>query len=193
MLFIAHLCSHFEDDLNYVSPFDKAHRRCSVCQDEFSTPFQTLLHKDQEHMMELHDFCCRICQQTYSSLVDLFTHLNETHVGLDMPYHCDRCSYRTSMHEDMAHHIRQVRAIVELSLSHPLLLFRCTKAHSISSVHIAFNQSCYRRSLTLTFSIQHQPFGMSFCISIELKIVIANSSSDASNRCSSIATAASFM
>ncbi|CAM2704142.1 unnamed protein product [Rotaria socialis] len=108
MSFIAHLCSHFEDDLNYISPFDKIYRRCSVCHDEFSTPFQTLLHKDQEHMIEINEFRCRICQQNHHSLIDLFTHLNYTHIGLDMPYICDRCNYRTSMYEDMAYHIRQV-------------------------------------------------------------------------------------
>ncbi|CAF3386515.1 unnamed protein product [Rotaria sp. Silwood1] len=108
MSFIAHLCSHFEDDLNYISPFDKVYRRCSICHDEFSTPFQTLLHKDQEHMIEINEFRCRICQQNHHSLLDLFTHLNYMHVGLDMPYICDRCNYRTSMYEDMAHHIRQV-------------------------------------------------------------------------------------
>ncbi|CAF2093796.1 unnamed protein product [Rotaria magnacalcarata] len=108
MSFIAHLCSHFEDDLNYISPFDKIYRRCSVCHDEFSTPFQTLLHKDQEHMIEINEFRCRICQQNHHSLIDLFTHLNYTHIGLDMPYICDRCNYRTSMYEDMAYHIRQL-------------------------------------------------------------------------------------
>lgn len=108
MSFIAHLCSHFEDDLNYISPFDKIFRRCSVCQDEFSTPFQTFLHKDQMHMLELREFRCRICHQHFSNLPDLFSHLNTIHTGLDMPYHCDRCNYRTSMYEDMAHHIRQV-------------------------------------------------------------------------------------
>ncbi|CAF1242115.1 unnamed protein product [Adineta steineri] len=107
MSFIAHLCSHFEDDLNYISPFDKIYRRCSVCHEEFSTPFQTLLHKDQEHMTEINEFRCRICQQNYHSLVDLFAHLNYIHTGLDMPYFCDRCHYRTSMYEDMAYHIRR--------------------------------------------------------------------------------------
>jgi hypothetical protein len=108
MSFIAHLCSHFEDDLNYISPFDKIYRRCSVCHDEFSTPFQTLLHKDQEHMNEIKEFRCRICQQNHDSLMDLFAHFNSIHSGLDMPYFCDRCNYRTSMYEDMAYHIRQV-------------------------------------------------------------------------------------
>jgi hypothetical protein len=108
MTFIAHLCSHFEDDLNYISPFDKIYRQCSVCHDEFSTPFQTLLHKDQEHMIEINEFRCRICQQNHHSLMDLFAHLNYIHLGLDMPYFCDRCNYRTSMYEDLAYHIRQV-------------------------------------------------------------------------------------
>lgn len=108
MAFIAHLCSHFEDDLHYVSPFDKIYRRCSVCHEEFATPFQTLLHKDQVHLHETSDYRCRICQQTHSNAADLFAHLNYVHVGLDMPYFCDRCHYRTSMYEDMAHHIRQV-------------------------------------------------------------------------------------
>ncbi|UJR35562.1 hypothetical protein I4U23_028315 [Adineta vaga] len=108
MSFIAHLCSHFEDDLNYISPFDKLYRRCSVCHEEFSTPFQTLLHKDQEHLNETNEYRCRICQQNHHSLIDLFAHLNSIHIGLDMPYFCDRCHYRTSMYEDMAYHIRQV-------------------------------------------------------------------------------------
>lgn len=108
MLFIAHLCSHFEDDLNYISPFDKIYRQCSVCHDDFSTPFQTLLHKDQEHIMEINEFSCRICHQNHHNLIDLFTHLNNIHGGLDMPYFCDQCHYRTSMYEDMAYHIRQV-------------------------------------------------------------------------------------
>ena len=115
MSFIAHLCSHFEDDLNYISPFDKIYRRCSVCQDDFNTPFQTLLHKDQAHMHEMQEFRCRICQQNHQTLMDLFTHLNYTHGALDMPYHCDRCGYRTSMYEDMAHHIRQVIDTTEYS------------------------------------------------------------------------------
>jgi hypothetical protein len=108
MSFVAHLCSHFEDDLNYVSPFDKHFRRCSVCQEDFSTPFQTFLHQDQRHMTELGEYSCRICQENFSSLVDLFTHLTNIHSSVDMPYHCDRCFYRTSMYEDLAHHIRQV-------------------------------------------------------------------------------------
>lgn len=108
MSFIAHLCSHFEDDLNYVSPFDRTYRRCSVCHNEYATPFQTLLHKDQAHMLELQEYRCRICQGNFPSLVDLYTHLNSMHPPLDMPYQCDRCNYRTSMYEDMAYHIRQV-------------------------------------------------------------------------------------
>ncbi|CAF1147328.1 unnamed protein product [Adineta ricciae] len=108
MSFIAHLCSHFEDDLNYISPFDKVYRRCSVCHEEFSTPFQTLLHKDQEHLYDTNEYRCRICQQNHPNLVDLFAHLNSVHIGLDMPYFCDQCHYRTSMYEDMAHHIRQI-------------------------------------------------------------------------------------
>lgn len=111
MSFIAHLCSHFEDDLNYISPFDKAYRQCPVCQEEFSTPFQTFLHQDQEHMIELNEFPCRICQENHSNLVDLVAHLNCIHAGLDMPYYCDRCSYRSSMYEDLANHIRQVLQI----------------------------------------------------------------------------------
>ena len=108
MSFIAHLCSHFEDDLHYISPFDKDYRQCSVCHAEFATPYQTLLHRDQEHMIELKEFSCRICQQTHSNLIDLLTHLNTIHKGIDMPYNCDRCHYRTSMYEDLTHHIRQV-------------------------------------------------------------------------------------
>lgn len=108
MSFVAHLCSHFEDDLNYVSPFDKHFRRCSVCHEDFSTPFQTFLHYDQRHMIELDEYSCRICQENFASLVDLFTHLTNIHSSIDMPYHCDRCFYRTSMYEDLAHHIRQV-------------------------------------------------------------------------------------
>ena len=108
MSFVAHLCSHFEDDLNYVSPFDKHFRRCSACHEEFSTPFQMFLHQDQRHMLDLGEYACRICQEHFGSLVDLFTHLNNVHPSIDMPYHCDRCFYRTSMYEDMTHHIRQV-------------------------------------------------------------------------------------
>lgn len=114
MSFVAHLCSHFEDDLNYVSPFDKHFRRCSVCHEDFSTPFQTFLHYDQRHMIELGEYSCRICQENFASLVDLFTHLTNIHSSIDMPYHCDRCFYRTSMYEDLAHHIRQVTISIRL-------------------------------------------------------------------------------
>jgi hypothetical protein len=145
MSFIAHLCSHFEDDLNYISPFDKIYRQCSVCHDEFSTPYQTFLHKDQEHMIELNEFRCRICQQNHPNLIDLIAHLNSIHVGLDMPYYCDRCHYRTSMYEDLAYHIRQVfhKLDVLFFLISLRLFSRYIKVLNIFFVPIVFNPSYY--------------------------------------------------